>query len=227
MLELLHEPDAQKRAFVEACSWAESIHLCLSWIEPGDAQGPGYADLRPHEGKVRQAIVGLAHLKSYPALLRRLHRLSVLRLVSTVDGSFSPNGYLFRRGPRVRVILASAPFSSTRLGRSCESFVVFEGDRDDPFSLRALELLERCRSSAHVPTSSELDAYEEAWAGVRAGGRLVEAIPGLPLDTYDGSSLGALTIETSRDAILEAFVAVRGSLAGAAAVRAPGSRWQP
>jgi hypothetical protein len=179
---------------------------------------------------VRQAVVGLARLQSYPALLRRLYRSSVLRLVNSLDGSFSPNCYLFRKGPRVRVILASAPFSSTRFSRSCESFVVFEGDRDDPFALRALQLLERCRASAHVPTAAELDAYEDAWAAVRTGGREPEAIAGLPLERYDGAMLGELVLEDVSSAVLEAFVAVRGSFATSAAMRVPARlvpRWEP
>jgi len=230
MLELLHEPETQKQAFVDACVWAEDIYLCLSWIEPGDAQGPSFADLKPHESKVRQAIVGLTRLQSYPALLRRLYKSSVLRLVTTLDGSFSPNCYLFRKGTRVRVILASAPFSSTRFSRSCESFVVFEGDRDDPFALQALQLLDTCRASAHVPTSGELDAYEDAWAAVRTGGRAPEAIVGLPLERYDGAALGELTLDSGPGAVLEAFVAVRSSLATTAAMRVPGRlvpRWAP
>lgn len=230
MLELLHEPQSQQRAFVDACAWAEEIYLCLSWIEPGDSRGPSFADLKPYEGKVRQAIVGLARFQSYPALLRRLYRSSVLRLVSTVDGSFSPNCYLFRQGSRVRVLLASAPFTSTRFARPCESLVVFEGERDDPFALRALQLLERCRASAHVPSATELDAYEEAWAEVRTGGRMPETIPGLALDAGDTMALGELTIVGDPGEILEAFVEVRDSLSATAAVRVPGGlvpRWAP
>lgn len=230
MLELLHEPKQQQRAFVDACAWAEEIYLCLSWIEPGDARGPSFADLKPYESKVRQAIVGLARFQSYPALLRRLYRSSVLRLVSTVDGSFSPNCYLFRKGSRVRVLLASAPFTSTRFARPCESLVLFEGERDEPFVLQALQLLDRCRASAHVPTATELDAYEEAWAEVRTGGRAPEAIPGLALDTGDAEALGELTIVGDPSAILEAFVDVRDSLSASASVRVPGGlvpRWSP
>ena len=230
MLDLLHEPQSQQRAFVDACAWAEEIYLCLSWIEPGDARGPSFADLKPYEGKVRQAIVGLARLQSYPALLRRLYRSSVLRLVSTVDGSFSPNCYLFRKGDRLRVLLASAPFTSTRFARPCESLVVFEGHRDEPFALQALQLLDRCRASAHVPSSTELDAYEEAWAEVRTGGRVPETIPGLALETGNAEGLGELTLVGDPGVILEAFVEVRDSLSATAAVRVPADllpRWAP
>jgi hypothetical protein len=221
VLDLLHEPGLQKRAFVDACDWAEDIFLGLAWIEPGDAHGPSFADLEPHQGKVRQAIVGLARFQSYPALLRRLYRSSVLRLVSTLDGSFSPNLYLFRRGPRVRVIVASAPFTSTRYGRPCESFVLFEGDRDDAFSLRALQLLERCRASAHVPTGPELDAYEAAWAEARSGGRVPDAVAGLVLEASDVTAIGELTLVRDPRHVLDAFVEVRDSLVSAAAVRVP------
>lgn len=221
MLELLHQPVHQKQAFSDACAWAEEIYLCLAWMEPGDAHGPSFADLEPHQTKVRQAIVGLARFQSYPALLRRLYRSSVLRLVSTLDGSFSPNLYVFRNGHRVRVLVASAPFTSTRYARPCESFVVFEGDRDDPFSLRALQLLDRCRASAHVPTVGELDAYEAAWAEARSGGRVPDAVSGLALELSDASGLGELTLVDDAKAVLEAFVEVRDSLAAAAAVRVP------
>jgi hypothetical protein len=230
MLELLHEPQSQQQAFVNACAWAEEIYLCLAWIEPGDARGPSFADLKPYESKVRQAIVGLARFQSYPALLRRLYRSSVLRLVSTVDGSFSPNCYLFRKGSRVRVLLASAPFTSSRFARPCESLVVFEGERDDPFALRALQLLDRCRASAHVPTATELDAYEEAWAEVRTGGRAPETILGLALEPGDAAALDELTLVDGPSAILEALVEVRDSLSATAAVRVPGElvpRWTP
>ena len=230
MLDLHHEPQSQQRAFVDACAGAEDIYLCLSWIEPGDARGPSFADLKPHESKVRQAIVGLARFQSYPALLRRLYRSSVLRLVSTVDGSFSPNCYLFRKGSRVRVLLASAPFTSTRFARPCESLVVFEGERDEPFALQALQLLERCRASAHVPSATELDAYEEAWAEVRTGGRPPETIPGLALETGDAEALGELAIVVEPSEVLEAFVEVRDSLSASASVRVPGGlvpRWAP
>jgi hypothetical protein len=54
VLDLLYEPETQKQAFIEACAWAEDIYLCLAWIEPGDTQGPSFADLKPHESKVRQ-----------------------------------------------------------------------------------------------------------------------------------------------------------------------------
>lgn len=221
MLELLHEPALQKQAFVDACAWAEEIYLCLAWIEPGDAHGPSFSDLEPHQSKVRQAIVGLARFQSYPALLRRLYRSSVLRLVSTLDGSFSPNLYVFRKGTRVRVLVASAPFTSTRYARPCESFVVFEGDRDDPFALRALQLLERCRASAHVPTATELDAYEDAWAEARSGGRVPDAVVGLALEASDASALGELTLVADAKAVLEAFVEVRDALAASASVRVP------
>ncbi len=221
MLDLLYTPESQKQAFAEACAWAEEIYLCLAWIEPGDAQGPSFTDLKPHESKVQQAIVGLCRFQTYPGLIRRLYRSSVLRLVGSVDGSFSPNFYLFRNGPRIRVLLASAPFTSTRFARSCESMVLFEGDRDDPFALRALQLLERCRASAHVPTAAELDAYEDAWAEMRSGGGVSEAIVGLPLETYNGAMAGDLVLEDSPGALLEAFVKVRQTLVTAAAVRVP------
>jgi hypothetical protein len=217
-MELLYEPESQKQAFVDACAWAEQIYLCLAWIEPGDAQGPSFADLKLHEGKVCQAIVGLARYQSYPPLLRQLHRWSVLRVVKTVDWSFAPNFYLFRYGSRVRVLLASAPFTSTRFARACESLVVFEGDRDDPFALQASRLLERCQASAHVPRAADLDAYEDAWAAVRSGGREPEAIAGLPLETYDATALGTLALEREPGAVLEAFVGVRNSLSRAAAI---------
>ncbi len=219
MLELRYEPESQKQAFVEACAWAEDIYICVSWIEPGDAQGPSYADLKPHEGKLRQAIVGLARLQSYPVLLRRLHRASVLRLVSTLDGSFSPNCYLFRNGTRWRVLLASAPFTSTRFARPCESLVVFEGDRDDPFTLRALQLLDRCRAAAHVSTGSELDTYEAAWAEARTGGRTPDMIAGLPLETHDVSAIGVLTLITDATAARTALVDIRDSLSAAATLK--------
>jgi hypothetical protein len=221
VLALLHEPALQKQAFVDACAWAEEIYLCLAWIEPGDAHGPSFSDLEPHQAKVRQAIVGLARFQSYPGLLRRLYRSSVLRLVSTLDGSFSPNLYVFRQGTRVRVLVASAPFTSTRYARPCESFVAFEGDRDDPFALRALQLLDRCRASAHVPTAMELDVYEAAWAEAQSGGRLTDAVAGLALETADTNALGEVTLVEDPAAVLEAFVEVRDSLAGAATVRVP------
>jgi hypothetical protein len=221
MLELLYEPLSQKQAFVDACAWAEDIYVCLAWIEPGDAQGPNFADLEVHRSKVRQAIVGLARFQSYPALLRRLYRSSVLRLVSTIDGSFSPNCYLFRKGTRVRVLLASAPFTSTSFARPCESLVVFEGERDDPFALRALQLLERCRAAAHVPTSKELDAYEEAWAETRSGGRAPETIAGFSLEPFDSAKIGELTLVAEASEVLDAFVAVRDSLSAAASLRVP------
>jgi hypothetical protein len=228
MLQLLYDPEPQHQAFVDACAWAEDIYICLAWIEPGDAQGPSFADLKPHEGKLRQAIVGLANFQSDPALLRRLHQSSVLRLVSTVDGSFSPNCYLFRNERRVRVLLASAPFTSTRFARSCESFVLFEGDQDDPFALQAFRLLERCRASAHVPTEFEIDAYEDKWSEAKTGSRTPEEIAWLALETYNGASLGELELEGSPTAVFEAFVNVRESLAAAAAVRVAGGlvpRW--
>lgn len=220
-MDLLYEADSQKQAFVDACAWADDIYLCLAWIEPGDAQGPGYADLKPHEGKVRQAIVGLARFQSYPALLRRLHRLSVLRLVTTVDGSFSPNCYVFRKGTRVRALIASAPFTSSRFSKPCESLVVFEGERDEPLALRALQLLERCRAVAHVPTALELDAYEDAWAIVRTGEKVPDAIAGVPLDTYDVAALGKLALEHEPTAVLDTFVAVRDAFSAAASMRVP------
>jgi hypothetical protein len=223
MLDLLYDSSAQKQAFAEACAWAEDIYLCLAWIEPGDAHGPSFADLKPHEAKLRQAIVGLARFQSYPALLRRLYRSSVLRLVSTVDGSFAPNCYLFRRGSRVRVLHGSAPFTSTRFARPYESLVVFEGERDDPFALRALQLLDQCRASAHVPTATELDAYEDAWANVRTGASVPDALPGLALETCDGAMLGELALQVAPAVVLEALVEVRRSLSTAAAVRIPGS----
>jgi hypothetical protein len=223
VLELVYEPESQRQAFVEACAWAEHIDFCLAWIEPGDAQGPAFADLEPHQAKLRHAVVGLAHLQSYPALLRRLYRQSSLRLVSSMDGSFSPNMYLFRRGPRVRVLMASAPFTSTRFAKSCEAFVVFEGDRDEPFALRAVELLHRCLELAHMPTKDELDAYDGAWAEARSGGRLVETIPGLALKSSDAARLGELTLIEDTRAVLDAFVRVRDSLSAAAALRLPGS----
>jgi hypothetical protein len=222
VLELLHEPALQKQAFVDACVWADDIFLCLAWIEPGDSYGPSFSDLEPHQAKVRQAIVGLARFQSYPALLRRLYRSSVLRLVSTLDGSFSPNLYLFRKGSRVRVLVASAPFTSTRYARPCESFVVYEGDRDDAFALRALQLLDRCRASAHVPTRSELDAYEDAWAEARTGGRVTDAVAGLTMEASDASTLGELTLVSDAEAVRDALVEVRDSLAATATVRLPG-----
>ncbi len=221
MLELLHEPSLQKQAFVDACAWAEEIFLCLAWLEPGDAYGPSFSDLEPHQGKVRQAIVGLARFQSYPALLRRLYRASVLRLVSTLDGSFSPNLYVFRNGSRVRVLVASAPFTSTRYARPCESLVAFEGERDDPFALRALQLLERCRACAHVPTRQEIDAYEDAWAETRAGGRVVDAIAGMALEPSDAAGLGEVSFVADPKAVVAALVEVRDSLAATSDVRVP------
>jgi len=219
MLELLHEPALQKTAFADACAWAEEIYLCMAWIEPGDVHGPSFSDLEPHQAKVRQAIVGLARFQSYPALLRRLYRSSVLRLVSTLDGSFSPNLYVFRKGMGVRVLVASAPFTSTRYARPCESLVAFEGDRDDPFVLRALQLLERCRASAHVPTVTELDAYEDAWAEARSGGGVPDAVVGLALEASDTTAMGELTLVSEESAVLEALVEVRDSLAASASAR--------
>lgn len=222
MLELHDEPNRQKQAFIDACAWADDIYLCLAWIEPGDAHGPSFSDLEPHQAKVRQAIVGLARFQSYPTLLRRLYRTSVLRLVSTLDGSFSPNLYVFRKAERVRVLVASAPFTATRYGRPCESLVAYEGDRDDPFVLRALQLLDRCRAAAHVPTRTELDAYEGAWAEARSGGSVTDAVAGLVMDAVDTSTLGELALVADAKQVLDAFVEVRDSLAAAAAVRHPG-----
>jgi len=219
MLELVHDAHAQKAAFADACAWAEDIHLCMAWLEPGDAHGPSFADLEPHQGKLRHAIVGLTRFQSYPALLRRLYRANALRLVSSLDGSFSPNCYVFRRASRVRVIVASAPFTATHFGRPCESFVVFEGERDDPFALRAVELLAKCQAHAHVPTSSELDAYEAAWADARTDQRLPHAVAGLHLEPLDGGALGALSLVHDDREKLEAFVEVRDALAQSAAVR--------
>lgn len=221
MLELLHEPALQKQAFIDACAWADEIYVCLAWIEPGDGLGPSFADLDAHRGKVRQAIVGLARFQSYPALLRRLYRASVLRLVSTLDGSFSPNLYLFLKDARVRVIVASAPFTATRYARPCESFVVFEGARDDAFALRALQLLDRCRASAHVPAPSELDTYEAAWADARSGGATPDALAGLTLESADTSGLGDLVLVTEPPDLLRAYVEVRDSLAAASSTRVP------
>lgn len=219
MLELLHDAHAQKQAFVDACAWAEDIYLCMAWLEPGDAYGPSFSDLEPHQSKLRQVIVGLARLQTYPTLLRRLYRANVLRLVSTLDGSFSPNCYVFRRSTRVRVIVASAPFTATRVARPCESFVVFEGERDDRFALRALELLERCRAQAHVPSATELDAYEVAWADARTDARVPESIPGLVHEPFDGGTLQELTAVCDATELLRALVQVRESLAASAALR--------
>lgn len=221
MCELVYSPGAQRQAFADACAWAEDIHLCLAWLEPGDAQGPSFADLEPHQSKVRQAIIGLTRLQSYPSLLRRLHRASVLRLVSTMDGSFSPNCYVFQRGTRMRVLVASAPFTSTRFAQPCESLVVFEGERDERFALRAAQLLERCRSAAHVPTRAELDRYEEAWAEARTGGRVPDAIPGLGLHPFNVDSLGDVSLVEDRAAVLDALVEVRDTLIAGAAMRVP------
>jgi hypothetical protein len=218
-MKLLYEASAQKQAFVEACAWAEDIHMCLAWLEPGDAQGPAFSDLEPHQHKVRQAIVGLTRLQSHPALLRRLHHADVLRLVSSVDGSFSPNLYVFRRGDRVRTLVTSAPFTASRLSKPCESFVVFEAPRDDALSLQSLQLLDRCRALAHVPSRGELDAYEHAWAEARSGGVPAHSLMASAAEVYDTSALGPLTAVEHPDEIRDALVEVRRTLSQAAAVR--------
>jgi hypothetical protein len=218
-VELLYEATAQKQAFVDACAWAEDIHFCLAWLEPGDAQGPAYSDLAPYQDKVRQAIVGLTRFQTHPALLRKLHRADVLRLVSSVDGSFSPNLYVFQRGERVRTLVASAPFTASRLSKPCESFVVYEAPRDHAFSLRALQLLDRCRTLAHVPSRTELDAYEHAWAEMRSGGQPPDSIAGSPVEPYDTSALGTLTAVEHPDEVRDALVEVRRTLSQASAVR--------
>lgn len=222
-MDLLYDPAAQKQAFVDACAWADDIHMCLGWLEPGDAQGPAFSDLAPHTAKVKQAIVGLARFQSYPSLLWRLYRSSVLRLVSTVDGSFSPNLYVFRRGTSVRTLVASAPFTASRLSKPCESFVVFEGDQDHAFSLRALQLLDRCRALAHLPTRVELEAYEHAWAECRSGGRPPESLLGGTVEACDGGSLGELTAVVEPTAVRDALIAVRGSLFRGTTVRVEAS----
>lgn len=218
-MELIYDAAAQKQAFVDACAWAEDIHLCLAWIEPGDTQGPAYADLAPYEGKIRQAIVGLTRFQSHPTLLRRLHRASVLRLVSSVDGSFSPNLYVFRRGSRVRTMVASAPFTASRLSKPCESFVVVEAPQDDPFEVRSSQLLDRCRALAHVPSRSELDAYEHAWAESRSGGVPPDSLLGASVEGFDASTLGTLSLVNDVAGIRDALVDARKTLAQAAAVR--------
>jgi len=221
MLALLHNVEAQRQAFVDNCAWAEDIYLCLGWIEPGDAHGPSFPDLEPHLGKVRQAIVGLARMQSSPSLLRKLRTLSVLRLVSILDGSFSPNFYLFRRANRVRLLFASVPFTSTRFAKPCESFVAYEGDQNDAFVLQAMQLLERCRAAAHVPLASEIEAYEETWASVRSGAPAPEMLAGLILEACDASGAGDLTLATDPGSILDAFVTVRDAFSRAAALRVP------
>jgi hypothetical protein len=219
MIELLHEHSAQRQAFAEACHWAEEIYLCVSWIEPGDAQGPSFADLKPYEDKIRQAIVGITQYKSYPALLRRLYRTSMLTLVSTTDDSFSPNCYLFRQGSTWRVLIASAPFSSTRVATSYESLVFYEGPRDDAFVLSALRLLDRCRAAAHVPTLAELSAYEDAWAKRRIGMMNAPAVLGMPLESYDTSELGGLSWINDPAMIQESLIQVRESLSTSASMK--------
>ena len=55
--------------------------------------------------------------------------------------------------------------------------MVFEGHRDEPFALQPLQLLERCRASAHVPSSTELDAFEEEPRTARGIGQMAALAP--------------------------------------------------
>lgn len=212
MMELVIDADRQRSVFADSCDWSEEIHMCLGWLEGGDSQGPSWDQLEPHLSKLRVAVVGLTSMRSDPYLLRRVYDQGTLRLVASTEGGFSPNTYVFVRGNRVRALVASAPFSATSYEQSVEALVLFEGERDEPMALQALDLLQRCRDLAHVPTLDELQEY--AAARRRSLSRLTDVHqPALSsrIRRFRATSLDGLKVVTDRETIRRGVIAALDS----------------
>lgn len=209
MLALLGDPDRQRATFAEACAWADQIVACLGWLEGGDAQGPSWDILEPHLSKLQTAIIGFGFMRSEPALLARLYEQGTLRVVSSTDGGYAPNAFVFRKGERLRALIGSAPFSSTLHEESVEAMVIYEGDAQEAFSLQVLALVDRCRNAGHVPTREELDEYKEA--RMRELTRLrgvVEAPLSMRAKRFHAPGLDGLRLVTDRALIKQGIAAL-------------------
>jgi len=225
MVELLINSDAQRQAFRDACLWATDIDLCLAWLAGGDAQGPSWSDLEPFLPKLRRAVVGLAHHRTDPALLKTLYDTSTLRLVPTTDEAFLANVHVFRREGRVRCLLGSAPFSWTSFHRSIEHLFVVEGTEEDPIVARALALVERGALAAHVPTLPELEKYKSSWEAVQKSGEDSGAGEHAAAELFDDALIGDLVeIPSPSPESRAAQARAIANLVGAATRVYPGAR---
>jgi hypothetical protein len=159
MLRLQSSPSEVAEALVTVAAWSTEFDFCTPAVDSRLGQWPLWRQLLPDRRRVRHAFVGVDAIRSEPHALEHLHRLGVLRLVPTADGSFRPHLFRFRRGEQVRILTGAGALVPDGMMAPLEAVTLWEGDELGQYAVEAERLFARAKQLAHVPEPEELEKY--------------------------------------------------------------------
>lgn len=162
-MQLITDPSALKRAFIDNLEWCEKFSCATAWA--GIIPGVTKSLCTLHRRKIKQMVVGIHFYQTDPEFIRKFLDSDVVKFILQSDGTFHPKVYFFEKGFDWRLMIGSANLTDAAFSKNTEATCVIDSKDMGASKVKAtaLNLINENFAKAEKFSQSMLDSYSGFW----------------------------------------------------------------